>query len=107
MGLICDQTFLHNRLSKDFGCTNYCLKAGEIPTDGAPTIVLAAVLVHKTALAKETASSGRYAKIKASEAALKVLDGLHASEFRERYQCDCSKAKQDDTLANGAIGSAV
>ncbi|KAL1967917.1 hypothetical protein VTN77DRAFT_2334 [Rasamsonia byssochlamydoides] len=101
-------TFLHNRLSKDFGCTNYCLKAGEIPTaDGAPTIVLAAVLVHNTVLAKETASSGRYAKIKASEAALGVLEGLHASEFRDQYQCDCLKVEQDDTLANGAIGSAV
>jgi endoribonuclease Dicer len=87
---------------------NYFLKAGEIPSvDGAPTIVLAAVLVHNTVLATGTASSGRYAKIKASETALAVLEGLHASEFRDHYQCDCMRVEQDDTLANGAIGSAV
>lgn len=87
---------------------NYCLKAGEIPTvDGAPTTVLAAVIVHDTVIAKETASSGRYAKVKASEAALDVLKGLSLLGFREEYQCDCQNARKDGVPENREMGTAV
>lgn len=104
------QTFLHNRLTIALGCMNYCLKAGEIPgVDGAPTTVLAAVIVHDEVIAKGTASSGRSAKVKASEAALAVLEGLPAFRFREKYGCDCQKAKKDGEpeTENGAVGTAV
>lgn len=93
------QTFLHGKLTDDFGCIQYTLKAAEIPSvDGAPTVVLAAVLVHDVDLAQATASSGRYAKIKASEVALKNLEGLSAEAFRQKYHCQCSR-----TLSNGAV----
>ncbi|KUL90852.1 hypothetical protein ZTR_00903 [Talaromyces verruculosus] len=103
-------TFLHRKLTDDFGCTQYTLKAAEIPSvDGAPTVVLAAVLVHDADLAQATASSGRYAKIKASEVGLKNLDGLSVDEFRKKYRCKCSRSG-----SNGAapplqeeIGSAI
>ncbi|EEA28280.1 Dicer-like protein 1 [Talaromyces marneffei ATCC 18224] len=92
-------TFLHGKLTDDFGCIQYTLKAAEIPSvDGAPTVVLAAVLVHDVDLAQATASSGRYAKIKASEVALKNLEGLSAEAFRQKYHCQCSR-----TLSNGAV----
>lgn len=81
---------MHNRLAIDFGCTNYCLKAGEVPSvDGTPPRVLAAVIVHNEVIAKGIASSGRNAKVKASENALKLLEGLEVFEFRKQYSCDC------------------
>lgn len=90
---VASQTFLHRKLTDDFGCTRYTLKAAEIPSvDGAPTVVLAAVLVHNVDLAQATASSGRYAKIKASEIGLKNLDGLSVDEFRKKYHCRCSRS---------------
>ncbi|GES59863.1 dicer-like protein 1 [Aspergillus terreus] len=83
-------TFLHNKLTNEYGCLNYCLKAGEIPgADGDASTVLAAVIVHDTILATGVASSGRYAKVKASENALTALLHIGRNEFRKRYQCDC------------------
>ncbi|KAG2416478.1 hypothetical protein HFD88_007693 [Aspergillus terreus] len=83
-------TFLHNKLTNEYGCLNYCLKAGEIPgADGDASTVLAAVIVHDTILTTGVASSGRYAKVKASENALTELLHIDRNEFRKRYQCDC------------------
>ena len=101
------QTFLHTMLATNFGCRNYCVKAGEIPNaDDAPTIVLAAVLIHDTVVARDTGSSGRYAKVRASEAALEVLKGLTVLAFRERYSCDCQTEKQPE-LQEDEVGTAM
>jgi endoribonuclease Dicer len=87
---------------------NYCLKAGELPAaDSSPTTVLAAVIVHDAVIAKGTASSGRYAKIKASEAALTKLEGLPPFKFRELYQCDCQIVKGDVSIENTEVGTAI
>lgn len=51
--------------------------------------MLAAVIVHDTILTTGVASSGRYAKVKASENALTELLHIDRNEFRKRYQCDC------------------
>lgn len=99
------QTYLHNRLVNEYGCIDYCLKAGELPVeDGAPVIVLAAVIVHDIVIAEGVASSGRYAKIKASEKALTVLDDTSLAGFREKYQCKCQEARN---AQNMDIGTAV
>ncbi|GAA83316.1 hypothetical protein AKAW_01431 [Aspergillus luchuensis IFO 4308] len=98
-------TFLHNRLTNEFGCMNYCLKAGEMPSiDGAPAGVLAAVIVHDVVIAEGTASSGRYAKVKASERALAVLDELSSAAFQRKYRCDC---RESGDLARPDIGTAI
>jgi endoribonuclease Dicer len=103
----CRQTFLHTMLSTNFGCRNYCVKAGEIPNaDDAPTVVLAAVLIHDTVVARETGSSGRYAKVRASEAALEVLKGLTVIAFRESYACDCQTEKQPE-MPEDEVGTAM
>lgn len=100
-------TFLHTMLSTNFGCRNYCVKAGEIPNaDDAPTLVLAAVLIHDTVVARETGSSGRYAKVRASEAALEVLKGLTVIAFRESYACDCQTEKQPE-MPGDEVGTAM
>ncbi|KAL1855420.1 Dicer-like protein 1 [Paecilomyces lecythidis] len=100
-------THLHNRLTNDFGCLNYCLKAGEVPAaDSSPTTVLAAVIVHDSVIAQGTASSSRYAKIKASEAALTRLEGLPPFRFRELYLCDCQR-KEDVPIDQREVGTAI
>ncbi|KAL2829943.1 hypothetical protein BDW59DRAFT_141506 [Aspergillus cavernicola] len=87
-------TFLHNRLTNEYGCTDYCLKTGEIPAvDGEPPRVLAAVMIHDTVIAEGVTSSGRYAKIKASEKALDMLENIGQVEFRERFKCNCQEAE--------------
>ncbi|PLB47276.1 ATP-dependent helicase dcl1 [Aspergillus steynii IBT 23096] len=99
-------TFLHNRLTNEFGCINYCLKAGEIPAgDGGPVSVLAAVIIHNTVIAEGTASSGRYAKVKASEKALSVLENTGVHEFRAKYRCDCRAT--DSSGQSVDIGTAI
>ncbi|KAH3204436.1 Dicer-like protein 1 [Aspergillus fumigatus] len=99
-------TFLHKKLTNEYGCTNYCLKAGELPTiDGAPATVLAAVIVHGNVISEARSSSSRYAKIKASEKALAVLDGLLPSEFCQKYRCDCKETKNSSSVVE--IGTAI
>lgn len=97
-----NKTFLHNRLANEYGCTDYCLKAGEIPAvDGEPPRVLAAVLIHDTVIAEGVASSGRYAKIKASEKALDELESIGLTEFRERFICNCREADESQVVNLG------
>jgi endoribonuclease Dicer len=43
--------------------------------------------------------SGRYARVRASEAALQKLDGLAPFEFRARYRCDCTQEGSDDEVS--------
>jgi endoribonuclease Dicer len=76
--------------------------------EGAPGIVVAAVLVHNIVLAKSTGSSGRYAKIRASEAALKAIENMGVDKFRQKYQCNCMASSRVNTTAEAEnIGSAV
>jgi endoribonuclease Dicer len=74
--------------------------------DGTPARVLAAVIVHNEVVAKGVASSGRNAKVKASEKALTLLEGLAAFEFRKQYSCDC-RPEADGVPVGGESGDAV
>lgn len=81
-----------------YGCTNYCLKAGELPlADGEKPSVLAAVMVHGQSIAKAVASSSRYAKIRASERALDVIGNLLLTDFRLKFGCDCRAGDVEDS----------
>lgn len=103
------QTYLHNLLTLTFACTNYRVMANPLPAlDGAPVRVLAGVLIHDDIVAEGTASSGRYAKLKASTNALELLKGLAPFEFRARFGCDCSSAGQGKgEVALEEVGSAI
>lgn len=77
-------------------CHNYAIHANDVPSiDGVtPGGCAAAVMVHEQVIAHGHASSSRYAKIRASVAALDELRYLAPFEFRIKYQCDCmSKAR--------------
>lgn len=84
-------THLHNVLSVELGCRDYRLMSEEIPavTPGAPSKVIAGVMIHDRVVADGVAESGRYAKVSASLKALELLKGLAPYEFRMRFGCDC------------------
>ncbi|KAJ5152375.1 hypothetical protein N7492_010670 [Penicillium capsulatum] len=99
-------THLHTQMTSVYYCTNYCLKAGELPVaDGEKPSVLAAVMIHGKPVAKAVASSGRYAKIKASERALEALDSLLPTDFRLKFGCDCQPSDAEDSKMD--IGTAA
>ena len=98
------QTFLHSQLTSEYRCTDYCLKSGAITAvDGETPSVLSAVIVHGMTVAKAVASSGRYAKVKASSRALAALEGMSRTEFRKRFNCDC----QGDHIPVAEFGTAI
>ena len=74
-----------------FACSNYRLMAGEIPSiePGGTPRSIAGLMVHNEVIAEGQASSGKNAKVKASIAALKQLEGLALFEFRKLFGCDC------------------
>lgn len=77
-------------------CHNYAIHANDVPSIDGTTSggCAAAVMVHEKVIGHGHASSSRYAKIRASVAALEELRFLAAFEFRIKYGCDCvSKAK--------------
>ncbi len=81
------------------------MKAGEVPfVDGAATRVAAAVIIHNEVVAEGMASSARYAKMKASEEALALLEGLPTFKFREKYRCDCREIGDGVTEAAASRG---
>ncbi|KAF2459185.1 ribonuclease III domain-containing protein [Lineolata rhizophorae] len=85
-------TKLHHILSIYLACRDYRLLSKELPAlTGSAGRVVAAVLVHGQPIGDGEASSGRYAKIKASIAALEKIEGLAPFEFRERFGCDCPR----------------
>lgn len=76
--------------------------ANELPSiDGSPIRVIAAVMIHDDIVAEGTASSGRYAKLKASSNALDALKGVAPFEYRMRYQCDCSEGNANGNGTGG------
>jgi len=109
----CFQTFLNNLLTLTFGCTNYRVMANELPSiDGSPIRVIAAVMIHDDIVAEGTASSGRYAKLKASSNALELLKCMAPFEYRMQYHCDCSDGKEKEELPKPEkleelVGSAI
>ena len=88
--------------------------ANELPSPSPASVGLAApivavVMIHDEIVANASASSGKNAKVRASENALKVLDGLVPFEFRRRFGCKC-EGILDDNAGIGAgmdIGSAI
>ena len=83
--------------------------ANELPSlDGSPPRNVAVVMIHDEIIADGEASSGKNAKIKASQAALKSLEGMMPSAFRMEYRCNCETGEERaaDPLKE-AVGTAI
>lgn len=79
---------------------------------GIAAPVIAAVMIHNEIVADASASSGKNAKVKASDKANKVLENMIPVVFRKQFGCDC-EGKKDGLMLNQAfdvgqeIGSAI
>lgn len=67
---------------------------------------VAVVMVHGEVVANGTASSGKNAKLKASQEAVNLLKGLIPADFRAQYKCDC-KASDVAEAEVGGGGTAI
>ena len=107
------QTYLHSLMTLSLGCTNYRLMSAEVPAivPGGPPTSIAALMVHDQIVAEGQASSSKNAKVKASSAALKELQGLAPFEYRMLYQCDCEGKMKEwvgkDGDGIGMVGTAI
>lgn len=81
-------TFLHKKLT-EYGCMNYVLKCSDQPEGPVAVRIMAGVIIHRDVVATAESSSARYAKVRASQACLRLLDGLSITEFREKFGCNC------------------
>lgn len=85
----------------------------ELPSmiEGAAPRIIAVVMIHDRIIAEGTASSSKYAKLKASQNALEMLSGLAPFEYRMQYRCDCSETKTEDgevvQHSEDTVGSAI
>lgn len=84
-------TRLSRLLSITFGCSEWRMAAMETDTliPGKGKAIAAMIMIHGKVVFHTLGQSGRYARVRASHAALEKLDGLPAYEFRETYGCDC------------------
>jgi endoribonuclease Dicer len=83
--------------------------ANELPSlDGSPPRNVAVVMIHDEIMADGEASSGKNAKVKASQVALEQLRDIAPFEFRMQYRCNCHAGgeKGEDTPGE-AVGSAI
>ncbi|OCK73731.1 endoribonuclease dcr-1 [Lepidopterella palustris CBS 459.81] len=111
-------TKLTKLLNINLGCREWRMatRLCESAIPGARPTVLAMVLIHWNIVTDGSAVSGRYARIKASNATLDMLEGLPQYEFRKRFRCDCSDevegakaetAEEVEDRVREAVGSAI
>jgi endoribonuclease Dicer len=83
-------TFLYQRLTDEFKCTNYNVEC--IEREGLMNVkITAAVLIHHEVIETSTGDSSRYARVRVSKKALQRLDGLTIEQFREKFHCNCKR----------------
>jgi endoribonuclease Dicer len=81
-------TFLHKKLT-NYGCMNYKLMCSDQPEGPVAVRIIAGVVVHEHVVATAESSGARYAKVRASQKCLQILEGMSVAQFREKFQCDC------------------
>ncbi|KAF1846746.1 endoribonuclease dcr-1 [Cucurbitaria berberidis CBS 394.84] len=98
-------TRLSRLLSITFGCSDWRMGALETETiiPGKHKAIAAMVIIHNKVHFYSLGKSGRYARVRASHAALEKLDGLPPYEFRKKYGCDCI----DEGEGEGKAGEMV
>ncbi len=83
--------------------------ANELPANpystNAQGAIIAAVMIHGEVIADATASSSKNAKVRASERALQLMDGLSVPDFRMKFGCDCKgfETEQDEKKAENVV----
>lgn len=99
-------TFCSNLLGQTFRCNGWGVQVQEVQvTEGegfvtGATKVVAGFLVHGQVIGHGVSESGRCSKIYAAKEALKKLQSMSVSEFRDEFKCSCipEEAATDDVL---------
>jgi endoribonuclease Dicer len=60
-------------------------------------VIVVAVMIHDKIIAHSAGKSGRYARVRAANNAIDVLEGLTPTDFRNKFECSCTDGK------NGAV----
>ncbi|CBX93957.1 similar to dicer-like protein 1 [Plenodomus lingam JN3] len=96
-------TRLSRLLSISFGCSDWRMGARETDTviPGKGKAIAAMVMIHGKVWFHSLGQGGRYARLRASHAALERLDGLPPYEFRQKYGCDCV---EEEGEGEGGLG---
>jgi endoribonuclease Dicer len=99
-------TRLSRLLGDNFGCNDWRMGALETETliPGKGKAIAAMVLIHNKVHFHSLGQSGRYARVRASHAALEKLEGLPPFEFRSKYGCDCVR-RGDGASSQGDMES--
>ncbi|KAG9194527.1 endoribonuclease Dicer [Alternaria panax] len=98
-------TRLSRLLSITFGCNEWRMAAMETDTLilGKGKAIAAMIMIHGKVVFHTLGQSGRYARVRASHAALEKLDGLPPYEFRKKYGCDCVDEGEGEGEQNEAV----
>ena len=106
--------YLHKLLTLSFGCTEYRLMVHEIESviPGGPPTSVAALMVHDQMVADGEASSSKQAKVRASQAALKLMQEMSREEYRVAYRCGCEEKEEKRWVGKegngfGMVGTAI
>ena len=90
-------TFLHKRMA-ELGCMEFKLLHSDPPDGPVEVRITAGVVIHSDCYATAESSSPRYAKVRAAQKMIQLLEGMTAQEFRKKYHCDC-RGEVDDNDA--------
>lgn len=101
-------TRLARLLSVTLGCSEWRIAALETETciPGKCKAVAAMVMVHGKVVFHSLGQSGRYARVRACQRALEVLDGLPPFEFRTRFGCGCVDGGEEG-MVTGEVEDAM
>lgn len=97
-------SYITKKLSDEYGCTDFRVLSTDVEEGRIETIITAGVVVHNTTLAWSQGESARYARVRASQKALQILEGMSRDEFRARFRCDCARGKrleEEGVVVNG------
>ena len=84
-------SYIYKKLTDEYGCQDFKVMNTDAKEGSIETIITAGVLIHDTVVAKSKGASAKYAKVRASQRALQLLDGVTRKEFRERFGCQCAR----------------
>ena len=66
--------------------------------------VVAVVMIHDEILADAEGSSGKTARVRASEKALRLLQGMSVADFRKSFKCTCGRLVVEEGKAGEKLG---
>jgi endoribonuclease Dicer len=88
-------TYLYQKLTDEFKCSNYAIEWAEIP--GRLNVkIKAVVLIHHSVIEESIGESSKYARVRVSKKALQRLDGLTLQQFREEFGCNCKRKAEPE-----------